>query len=119
MITVYYFVVWFSVAASKQKRDEHKSTRFQTSTPVGLSSYRVDPTEDGDYRLCFDNSFSKLSEKLVFFEVIINSQSSASRGRDEWADVATAESLVGYKLEDVWVRERETKSCRTYSHGLR
>ncbi|XP_029015954.1 transmembrane emp24 domain-containing protein 1a [Betta splendens] len=66
--------------------------------------HMVDPTEDGDYRLCFDNSFSKLSEKMVFFEVLINSQSSASRGRDEWADAATPESLVGYQLEDIWAR---------------
>ncbi|KAM9346519.1 transmembrane emp24 domain-containing protein 1a [Symphorus nematophorus] len=63
--------------------------------------HMVDSTEDGDYRLCFDNSFSKLSEKMVFFEVIINGQSSAGGGRDEWADVATAESMVEYKLEDI------------------
>ncbi|KAM8723664.1 transmembrane emp24 domain-containing protein 1a [Acanthopagrus schlegelii] len=63
--------------------------------------HTVDATEDGDYRLCFDNSFSKLSEKMVFFEVIINSQSSAGGGRDDWADVALAESMVEYKLEDV------------------
>uniref|UniRef100_A0A665VNG0 Transmembrane p24 trafficking protein 1a n=1 Tax=Echeneis naucrates TaxID=173247 RepID=A0A665VNG0_ECHNA len=44
--------------------------------------HTVDPTEDGDYRLCFDNSFSKLSEKMVFFEVLINRQSSTGRG--EW-----------------------------------
>ncbi|XP_026181521.1 transmembrane emp24 domain-containing protein 1a [Mastacembelus armatus] len=66
--------------------------------------HMVDPTEDGDYRLCFDNSFSKLSEKMVFFEVIINSQSSTGRSRDEWAEVATSESMVDYKLEDIRVR---------------
>ncbi|XP_036943952.1 transmembrane emp24 domain-containing protein 1a isoform X2 [Acanthopagrus latus] len=63
--------------------------------------HTVDATEDGDYRLCFDNSFSKLSEKMVFFEVIINSQSSAGGGRDDWADVALEESVVEYKLEDI------------------
>lgn len=78
-------------------------------SPVPKISYlsiscRVDSTEDGDYRLCFDNSFSKLSEKMVFFEVIISSQSSAGRGRDEWADVAVTESLVEYKLEYIRVR---------------
>lgn len=65
---------------------------------------RVDPTEDGDYRLCFDNSFSKLSQKMVFFEVIINSQSSTGGGREEWADVAMTESMVDYQLEDIRVR---------------
>ncbi|KAM6914160.1 transmembrane emp24 domain-containing protein 1-like [Lycodopsis pacificus] len=67
--------------------------------------HMVDPTEDGDYRLCFDNSFSKLSEKLVFFEVIMNRQSSSAHGgQKEWADVATPESMVEYKLEDIRVR---------------
>lgn len=65
----------------------------------------MDPTEGGDYGLCFDNSFSKLSEKMVFFEVIINSQNSAGGGRDDWADVAVEESMVEYKLEDIRVRE--------------
>ncbi|XP_028268871.1 transmembrane emp24 domain-containing protein 1a [Parambassis ranga] len=58
--------------------------------------HTVDPTEDGDYRLCFDNSFSKLSQKMVFFEVIINHQN-----QDEWVDFAAAESLVEYKLDDI------------------
>lgn len=60
--------------------------------------------------MCFDNSFSKLSEKMLFFEVIINSQSGAGRGPDEWADVATTESEVEYKLEDIRVRGKKTKT---------
>ncbi|XP_071328767.1 transmembrane emp24 domain-containing protein 1a [Trachinotus anak] len=63
--------------------------------------HMVDQTEDGDYRLCFDNSFSKLSEKMVLFEVLINSQSSTGRGPDEWADMAATESMVEYELEDI------------------
>ncbi|KAM9746290.1 transmembrane emp24 domain-containing protein 1-like [Menidia menidia] len=71
--------------------DFRKSDAFHT----------VDPTEDGDYRFCFDNSFSKLSEKMVFFEVTMKSQSSTAGGRDEWADIAVSESMVEYKLEDI------------------
>uniref|UniRef100_A0A8C9ZIN7 Transmembrane p24 trafficking protein 1a n=1 Tax=Sander lucioperca TaxID=283035 RepID=A0A8C9ZIN7_SANLU len=64
--------------------------------------HMVDLTEGGDYRLCFDNSFSKLSEKMVFFEVIINGQSSAGGGQNEWADVATTESMLEtLELSDV------------------
>ncbi|XP_029945082.1 transmembrane emp24 domain-containing protein 1a [Salarias fasciatus] len=66
--------------------------------------HMVDPMEDGDYRLCFDNSFSKLSEKMVFFEVIVNSQSSSDAAADEWADVAVAESVAEYRLEDLRAR---------------
>ncbi|XP_054463991.1 transmembrane emp24 domain-containing protein 1a [Anoplopoma fimbria] len=62
--------------------------------------HTVDQTENGDYRLCFDNSFSKLSEKMVFFAVILNRQSSgAYGGQNEWVE----ESMVEYKLEDIRV----------------
>lgn len=70
---------------------------------IGLSP-RVEPTEDGDYRLCFDNSFSKLSEKMVFFEVIVEGQPGVAWGDEEWADMAEPESMVEYKLEDIRVR---------------
>ncbi|XP_031168424.1 transmembrane emp24 domain-containing protein 1a [Sander lucioperca] len=73
--------------------------------------HMVDLTEGGDYRLCFDNSFSKLSEKMVFFEVIINGQSSAGGGQNEWADVATTESMLEYKLEDI-----KTRMDSVYQH---
>ncbi|CAN9505615.1 unnamed protein product [Ophioblennius macclurei] len=63
--------------------------------------HMVDPAEDGDYRLCFDNSFSKLSEKMVFFEVIINSQSGSDAAPDEWADIAATESVAEYRLQDL------------------
>ncbi|XP_068435403.1 transmembrane emp24 domain-containing protein 1-like [Clinocottus analis] len=73
---------------------------FRTSDAIHM----VDPTEDGDYRLCFDNSFSKLSEKMVFFQVILNRLSrGAYGGQNEWEGVATPESLVEYKLEDIRV----------------
>uniref|UniRef100_UPI0037E857FD transmembrane emp24 domain-containing protein 1a n=1 Tax=Semicossyphus pulcher TaxID=241346 RepID=UPI0037E857FD len=66
--------------------------------------HMVHPTEDGDYKLCFDNSFSKVSLKMVFFKVISNNQNSAGGGRDQWPDVAGTESLVEYKLEDIRAR---------------
>ncbi|XP_070779819.1 transmembrane emp24 domain-containing protein 1a [Enoplosus armatus] len=85
--------------------------------------HMVDPTEEGDYRLCFDNSFSKFSKKMVFFEVIINSQSSAGGDRDEWADVATPESMMEYKLEDIRARMdsvyRHLERSRQAQTGLR
>ncbi|XP_010872663.2 transmembrane emp24 domain-containing protein 1a isoform X2 [Esox lucius] len=68
-------------------------SEFRTSDGI----HTVEPTEDGDYRLCFDNSFSKLSEKMVFFEVIVEGQA----GDEEWADMAEQESMMEYKLEDI------------------
>ena len=65
---------------------------------------RVEPTEEGDYRLCFDNSFSKLSEKMVFFEVILEGQAGAADGGDGWVEMGQPESLVEFKLEYMRVR---------------
>lgn len=61
--------------------------------------HTVEPTEAGDYRLCFDNSFSKLSEKMVYFEVITEGQDGA--GAVEWEAMAMPEGTVEYKLEDI------------------
>ena len=64
----------------------------------------MEPTEDGDYRLCFDNSFSKLSEKMVFFEVILEGQAGAADRGDSWVEMDQTESLVEFKLEYMRVR---------------
>lgn len=63
--------------------------------------HMVPLTEEGDYRLCFDNSFSKLAKKMVFFEVIINNPNMADDGLDQWADMVRPESPVEYKLKDI------------------
>ncbi|XP_045082677.1 transmembrane emp24 domain-containing protein 1b [Coregonus clupeaformis] len=62
--------------------------------------HMVEPTEEGDYQICFDNSFSRFSEKMVFFEVIIEGQP-GDVGGDEWAGLGEPESLLEYKLEDI------------------
>lgn len=61
----------------------------------------VEPTEDGDYQICFDNSFSRFSEKSVFFEIIY--ESPVGDGDDEWAglDGEPEGSLLEYKLDDI------------------
>lgn len=68
-----------------------------------LFSCRVDSTDEGDYQLCFENKFSKISEKMVFFKVIVT----ADRGQyawDEWLEGAIPETLLDYKLQDIRVR---------------
>uniref|UniRef100_A0A672ZFK1 Transmembrane emp24 domain-containing protein 1-like n=1 Tax=Sphaeramia orbicularis TaxID=375764 RepID=A0A672ZFK1_9TELE len=75
--------------------------------------HMLDSTEDGDYRLCFDNSFSKLSEKLVFFGVVLNSPSSRGGGPEQWVDVDLTDSVqVDYSLEDMRNLER-TRQVQT------
>ncbi|XP_026158277.1 transmembrane emp24 domain-containing protein 1b [Mastacembelus armatus] len=62
----------------------------------------VEPTVEGDYQICFDNSFSRFSEKMVFFEIIIEGQGGDVGGDDEWAGLEETDgNLLEYKLEDI------------------
>lgn len=63
--------------------------------------HRFDAIIDGDYRYCFDNSFSTFNAKTVFFELIIEwdgEQGGASGKQDEWGrdilDNAIPEKLL-------------------------
>ncbi|XP_022608305.1 transmembrane emp24 domain-containing protein 1-like isoform X2 [Seriola dumerili] len=63
--------------------------------------HMVDPTEDGDYRLCFDNSFSKLSEKMVFFEARMEFvYQQLERSRQVQTVLRAFEARDRYLLED-------------------
>ncbi|XP_015265933.1 PREDICTED: transmembrane emp24 domain-containing protein 1, partial [Gekko japonicus] len=82
---------------------------FSLESPSGVllvDEYRrsdglhtVEPTETGDYKLCFDNSFSTISEKLVFFELIFDSPQD-DEDLNGWAEMAEPEAL-DIKIEDI------------------
>lgn len=85
---------------------------FTILTPDGIRTvmearrsdgvHMVEPTVEGDYQICFDNSFSRFSEKMVFFEIIIEGQGGDVGGDDEWAGLDEPDgSLLEYKLEDI------------------
>ncbi|KAM9688850.1 transmembrane emp24 domain-containing protein 1 isoform 2-T2 [Trichechus inunguis] len=68
--------------------------------------HTVEPTEAGDYKLCFDNSFSTISEKLVFFELIFDSlqDDEEVEGWAEtlgWPDAVEPEEMLDVKMEDI------------------
>lgn len=67
---------------------------------------RVEPTEAGDYRLCFDNSFSTISEKLVFFELIFDSLQDDEEV-EGWAEAVEPEEMLDVKMEDIKVRQAQ------------
>ncbi|XP_074835837.1 transmembrane emp24 domain-containing protein 1 [Carettochelys insculpta] len=81
---------------------------FSLESPSGvllINEYRksdgvhtIEPTEAGDYKLCFDNSFSTISEKLVFFELIFDSP---QEDEDNWAEVVEPEEMLDMKIEDI------------------
>ncbi|XP_064293314.1 transmembrane emp24 domain-containing protein 1 [Phalacrocorax carbo] len=86
---------------------------FSLESPSGLllvSEYRrsdgahtVEPTEAGDYKLCFDNSFSAISEKLVFFELIFDSaqEEEEEEEGDAWLEAAEPDDTLDVKIEDI------------------
>nr|XP_033780847.1 transmembrane emp24 domain-containing protein 1 [Geotrypetes seraphini] len=71
-------------------------TEFRKSDGV----HTVEPTEDGDYMMCFDNSFSTISEKLIFFELIFDSQP-GEEDTDSWSEMVAPEEMLDIKLEDI------------------
>lgn len=67
-----------------------------------LPACSIEPTEAGDYKLCFDNSFSTISEKLVFFELIFDSPQE-DEDLNSWAEMAEPEEMLDIKIEDIKV----------------
>ncbi|XP_029289886.1 transmembrane emp24 domain-containing protein 1b [Cottoperca gobio] len=62
----------------------------------------VEQTVEGDYEICFDNSFSHFTEKMVFFEIIIDGHGGDVGGDEEWPGLEEPDgSVLEYKLEDI------------------
>ncbi|XP_031724349.1 transmembrane emp24 domain-containing protein 5 [Anarrhichthys ocellatus] len=71
--------------------DYHKSDGVHT----------VVDTEDGDYMLCFDNTFSTVSEKLVFFELILDNMDQDDEAVEDWKEYVQGTDMLDMKLEDI------------------
>nr|XP_057906417.1 transmembrane emp24 domain-containing protein 1-like isoform X3 [Doryrhamphus excisus] len=61
--------------------------------------HNVDVTEDGDYKLCFDNSFSTLTNKMLFFALVITGPT-AIKDEDLIGEVITNRT-VEFRLQDI------------------
>ncbi|XP_077416014.1 transmembrane emp24 domain-containing protein 1-like [Vanacampus margaritifer] len=84
--------VSFTMISPKGRRefeDRRKSAAIHT----------LESTDQGDYQLCFDNSFSKMKEKMLFFTLLISSPNNAAEDKGFVADVVTNETLED-KLQD-------------------
>lgn len=60
-------------------------------------------TEEGDYMFCFDNTFSSVSEKLIFFELILDNMDT-DEDPDDWKEYIQGTDILDMKLEDIMVR---------------
>ncbi|XP_030584292.1 transmembrane emp24 domain-containing protein 5 [Archocentrus centrarchus] len=57
-------------------------------------------TEEGDYMFCFDNTFSSVSEKLIFFELILDNMGT-EEDADDWKEYVHGTDILDMKLEDI------------------
>lgn len=65
---------------------------FQLADPAGRvivadykkpeNTHRHTASQDGDYRFCFDNSFSTFSTKTVFFDILVETEESEDKDYD-------------------------------------
>ena len=64
----------------------------------------IDPTEKGDYEICFDNSFSRITKKSVFFEIIVDTGEDALEEDGDWKKFISPDETFGDKLAtlEVW-----------------
>ncbi|KAM3876090.1 transmembrane emp24 domain-containing protein 5 [Diretmus argenteus] len=83
---------------------------FYISSPSGqilFSDYRKSDgvhtveTEDGDYVFCFDNTFSAVSEKIIFFELILDNMDSDGADPEDWKEYVHGTDVLDMKLEDI------------------
>lgn len=67
--------------------------------------HRLDANVDGDYKFCFDNSFSSFNTKTVFFELIIewdnNEHAAAGGHEDDWD-----QEILSKTIPDEIVKEK-------------
>uniref|UniRef100_A0A8D2JK74 GOLD domain-containing protein n=1 Tax=Sciurus vulgaris TaxID=55149 RepID=A0A8D2JK74_SCIVU len=58
-------------------------------------------TEVGDYMFCFDNTFSTISEKVIFFELILDNMGEKAQEQEDWKKCITGTDILEMKLEDI------------------
>uniref|UniRef100_A0A8C2EFF4 Transmembrane p24 trafficking protein 5 n=1 Tax=Cyprinus carpio TaxID=7962 RepID=A0A8C2EFF4_CYPCA len=66
-------------------------------------------TEEGDYMFCFDNTFSAVSEKVIFFELILDNMGDGEESED-WKAYVQGADLLDMKLEDIMDTINSVKS---------
>lgn len=91
---------------------------FSISSPSGQVLYSDNrksdgvhtvETEDGDYMICFDNTFSAVSEKMIFFELILDNME-ANEEPDDWKEYVHGSDSLDMKLEDIMDTINNVKS---------
>lgn len=64
------------------------------------NNHRADAQMDGDYRFCFDNTFSSFNMKTIFFELIIESENESEWDSEENPEGLQPELVYELQLQD-------------------
>lgn len=82
------------------------------------NSQRHRVNDEGDYRFCFDNTFSRFNPKTVFFEIIVENEDAApNAGDDEWNNDATLfDGLTPEEFYDMKVEDLQNAFGRIRTH---
>ncbi|KAF2879209.1 hypothetical protein ILUMI_26964 [Ignelater luminosus] len=98
---------------------------FRLSEPTGRilyadfkkseNNHRTEAAQTGDYKFCFDNTFSSYNTKTVFFELIVE------RDDDEWGseentDINKIEGLSSEEVYDLKVQDIQEVIGRVRNH---
>ena len=73
---------------------------------------RIDTKEDGDYKICFDNTFSRFSNKLTFFEIITDDPDPNWEKLNQLEDIdeVVQDTEYEFKLDSFKVRNKVGKN---------
>ncbi|XP_060629973.1 transmembrane emp24 domain-containing protein 5 [Anolis sagrei] len=83
----------------------HETLVFEQRKSDGVHTVE---TQAGDYMFCFDNTFSTLSEKVIFFELILDNM--GDEEQEDWKQYITGTDLLDMKLEDIQESVNSVKS---------
>ncbi|XP_013135857.1 PREDICTED: transmembrane emp24 domain-containing protein 5-like [Papilio polytes] len=92
---------------------------FQLADPVGRvivadykkpeNAHRHTSYLEGDYRFCFDNSFSTFSQKTVFFDLMIETEDSPEKDYDEDKEMELGNAAETYMMRVKDISESVSK----------
>lgn len=81
------------------------------------NSHRIDATVNGDYKFCFDNTFSAFNVKTVFFELIVEGDDDSEWGSEELdKDGLRPEEMYEVQVEDI---QNVVNNVRTHLNRIR
>ncbi|XP_026481064.1 transmembrane emp24 domain-containing protein 5 [Ctenocephalides felis] len=75
--------------------------------------HRLEAKMDGDYRFCFDNTFSSFNSKTVFFELLLENEGDDD---DKWDDNVELEGLTPEEFYDMKIQDIHDSIARVRSH---